>query len=158
MSLKFLCSGGRFAGNSLFSIMCHWSWTTNLCVRYVWKKQFLRMIKWFFITARRIVWKQDLPRLSWQRKSWKPGWVAENKAFCSPGSQHGRHVVIKAPGLATCSQNLMQAHEGVWEDCPLQKLREVWAIAFSDLISGIVWVSSVNYNWSMVSKVTVNQS
>ena len=28
---------------------------------------------------------------------------------------------------------------------------------FSDLISGIVWVTSVSYNWSMVSKVTVNQ-
>ena len=27
----------------------------------------------------------------------------------------------------------------------------------SDLISGIVWVTSVSYNWSMVSKVTVNQ-
>ena len=28
---------------------------------------------------------------------------------------------------------------------------------FSDLISGIVWVTSVSYNWSMVSKATVNQ-
>ena len=40
---------------------------------------------------------------------------------------------------------------------PLQKLREDWALAFSDLISGIVWVTSVSYNWSMVSKATVNQ-
>ena len=40
---------------------------------------------------------------------------------------------------------------------PLQKLREDWALAFSDLISGIVWVTSASYNWSTVSKVTVNQ-
>ena len=27
----------------------------------------------------------------------------------------------------------------------------------SDLISGIVWVTSTSYDWSIVSKVTVNQ-
>ena len=40
---------------------------------------------------------------------------------------------------------------------PLQKLQEDWALTFSGLISGIVWVTSLSYNWSMVSKVTVNQ-
>ena len=39
---------------------------------------------------------------------------------------------------------------------PLQKLREDWELAFNDLISGIVWVTSVSYNWSMVSKVNQN--
>ena len=31
------------------------------------------------------------------------------------------------------------------------------SVTFSDLISGIVWVASVSYNWFMVSKVTFNQ-
>ena len=39
---------------------------------------------------------------------------------------------------------------------PLQKLREDGALAFGDLISVIVWVACVSYNWSTVSKVTVN--
>ena len=42
-------------------------------------------------------------------------------------------------------------------NCPLKKLREDRALTFSDLIFGIVWVTSVINNWSMVSKVTVNQ-
>ena len=37
------------------------------------------------------------------------------------------------------------------------KLRKDWAPVFSDLSFGIAWVTSVSYNWSMVSKVTVNQ-
>ena len=70
----------------------------------------------------------------------------------SPGSYTSSFC---AAGGFSCTVTQLSPKEK--RDCPLEKLREDWALAFNARTSGIVWVVCASYSWLTVTLETMDQ-